>query len=161
MSQTDFVVDREKLEVRISRMFDAPRDLVFKACTDPAMIPQWWGPRRFTTTVDKMDVKVGGVWRFIQHDTEGNEFAFNGVYKEIVPPERVVQTFEFEPMAGHILTETVTFEAMTEGTTKMSVVVAYGTIQDLDGMVASGMKDGLFESHDRLAQLVENVPSFE
>jgi uncharacterized protein YndB with AHSA1/START domain len=80
-------------EVLITRIFDAPRERVFKASTDPNLIPQWWGPKRYTTTVEKMDVKPGGVWRFIQSDKEGNKFAFNGVYREIEPPEREVYTF--------------------------------------------------------------------
>ncbi len=66
------------LEIVMTRVFDAPRDLVFKAYTDPEAIPQWWGQRTSTTTVDKMDVRPGGVWRYIQRDADGNEYAFNG-----------------------------------------------------------------------------------
>jgi len=74
--------------------------MVFKAYTDPSIIPHWWGRRRLTTMVDKMDVRPGGVWRFVQRGPDGHEYAFNGVYREIVPPERLVQTFEFEGMPG-------------------------------------------------------------
>lgn len=94
-------------EIVMARVFNAPRTLIFKAYTDPNLIPRWWGPRKYTTIVDKMDVKVGGVWRFIQRDDAGHEFAFNGVYREIVPPERLSYTFEFEPMAGHVVIDTV------------------------------------------------------
>ena len=78
-------------EIVMTRLFDAPRELVFKAYTDPAMVPHWWGQRGATTTVDKMDVRPGGAWRFVQRGPDGSEFAFNGEYREIVPPERLVR----------------------------------------------------------------------
>lgn len=83
-------------EVIITRIFDAPRELVFKACTDPNLIPQWWGPKEFTTTVDVMEFRFGGVWRYVQRGPDGNEFAFKGVYHTVTPPERLAYTFEFE-----------------------------------------------------------------
>src|SRR5262245_66608961 len=97
------------LEIVMTRVFDAPRELVFKAHTDPKMVPQWWGLRTNTTTVDKMDMRPGGVWRFVQRDPQGNEYAFNGVYREIVPPERLVNTFEFEGVPGHIVVDSSVF----------------------------------------------------
>src|SRR5712691_738154 len=93
-------------EILITREFGAPRDAVFKAMTDPDLIPRWWGPRAYTTVVDKMDVRPGGKWRFINRPPDGAEHAFRGEYREIIPPERIVQTFEYEPMAGHISVET-------------------------------------------------------
>ena len=140
-------------EVVITRIFDAPRDLVFKASTNPDLIPQWWGPKRFATTVEKMDVNPGGVWRFIQHDQDGNEYAFNGVYMEIVPPEREVHTFEFEGMPGHVILETSTFKEF-EGKTKLTVTDLFQSIEDRDGMFKSGMKEGATESMDRLEEIV-------
>src|SRR5215831_19010840 len=94
--KTSFIADAGSQEVRITRVFDAPRDLVFKACTDPKHIPEWWGPSYLTTRVDKMDTKVGGQWRYVQRDTNGNEFGFHGVYHDVVASERIVYTFEFE-----------------------------------------------------------------
>jgi len=135
------------------RIFDAPRELVFKACTDPNLIPQWWGPKRFTTTVDKMDVKPGGVWRFIQRDSSGGEYAFNGVYREIVSPERLVYTFEFEGMPGHVMLETVTFEEH-DGKTKLTDTSVFDTVEDRDGMLESGMEEGAAETMDRLAEIL-------
>jgi uncharacterized protein YndB with AHSA1/START domain len=82
-------------EIVMERVFNAPRELVFKAYTDPDLIPKWWGPRYLTTTVDKMDVRVGGVWRFVQRDAQGQESAFNGVYR--VCRERL-SSFLFEGM---------------------------------------------------------------
>src|SRR5207245_5343390 len=101
---TTITAEPGKQEILITREFDAPRELVFKACTDPKLIPQWWGPRSLSTEVDKMDVRPGGQWRFINRDAEGNEYAFHGVYHEILAPERVIDTFEFEglPETGHV-----------------------------------------------------------
>ena len=89
-------------EILITREFDAPRDLVFKAMTDPALMPRWWGPRRYKTVVDTMDVRPGGKWRMRNIAADGGEHAFRGEYREVVPPERVVWTFEYEPLAGHV-----------------------------------------------------------
>ena len=141
-------------EIVITRIFDAPRELVFKASTDPDLMPHWWGPKRFTTTVEKMDVRPGGVWRFIQRDQDGNEYAFNGVYREIVPPEREVHTFEFEGMPGHVILETSTLEEF-EGKTKLRVTDLFQTVEDRDGMFNSGMKEGATESMDRLEELLK------
>ncbi len=152
--ETKFTVDRDNLEVRMERVFDAPRDLVWKVITDPSLIPQWWGPAKYKTIVDKMDFKVGGVWRFMHKNDQG-DYAFNGVYKEIVPNEKIVDTFEFEPMPGHILTETMTLSDLPEGKTQFKQVSKYATIEDLDGMVASGMESGATETVERLAKLVE------
>jgi len=139
------------LEIVMTRVFDAPRDLVFKAYTDPEAIPQWWGQRASTTTVDKMDVRPGGVWRYIQRDADGNEYAFNGEYREIIPPERLVNTFEFEPMPGHVTVDTATFEDV-DGKTRLTVSSLFTCIEDRDGMLSSGMEEGAIETWDRLAE---------
>jgi uncharacterized protein YndB with AHSA1/START domain len=145
-------------EIVMTRIFDAPRDLVFKAQTDPNLIPQWWGPRSLTTTVDKMDVRPGGVWRFVQRGADGNEYAFNGVYREIVPPQRIVDTFEFEGMPGHVMLETGTLEEQG-GKTKLTVTALFQTAEDRDGSLKSGMLEGWSETLDRLAELLEKVKS--
>lgn len=143
-------------EILLLREFNAPRELVFKAFTDPALIPQWWGPRYLTTTVDQMDVKKGGLWRYIQRDGDGNEFAFSGVYHEIVAPERLVFTFEFEGMPGHILLETVTLEEH-EGKTTVKDSSVFQTIEDRDGMLQSGMESGATDSWDRFEELLNTL----
>jgi uncharacterized protein YndB with AHSA1/START domain len=138
----------------MSRIFDAPRQLVWKVYTDPQLVPQWWGPRYLTTTVEKMDVSVGGAWRYIQRDPQGNEFAFRGVYKEITPPERLTYTFELEPMAGHISTETILFEDLPGGKTRITASSIFTTLEDLEGMLQSGMEGGAVEMWDRLEELL-------
>jgi uncharacterized protein YndB with AHSA1/START domain len=140
-------------DIIMSRVFDAPRELVFKTYTDPALIPQWWGPRGITTIVDKMEVKTGGIWRYIQRGADGSEYAFSGVYHESLAPERLVYTFEFEPMPGHVCLETVKFEDQ-EGKTKVTVISVFQSVEDRDGMVQSGMEEGAVETWDRLAELL-------
>ena len=157
MSKNNLVVDRAGLAYTMSRVFDAPRELVWKACTDPELLPKWWGPRYLTTVVDKMDLKVGGVWRDIQKDAEGNEYAFNGVFKEVAAPERLTYTFEFEPMAGHISTETTTFEELPDGKTRITARTTFDTLEDLEGMLQSGMEGGAVETWDRLEELLAVV----
>ncbi|MGI0048458.1 MAG: DUF1428 family protein [Nitrososphaera sp.] len=141
-------------EIVIERVFNAPAERLFKACTDPSLVPQWWGPRRYTTVVDRDEVRPSGVWRYISKGQDGGEFAFNGVYREIVPGKRLVRTFEFEPMPGHVSVETATFEEQG-GKTKLKVTSLFQNVEDRDGMRNSGMEEGASESWDRLAELVE------
>jgi uncharacterized protein YndB with AHSA1/START domain len=142
-------------EIVMERIFDAPREVVFAAYTNPKRIPLWWGPSRYTTEVEKMDVRVGGAWRYIQRDREGNEFGFHGVYREVVPPKRLVSTFEFEGMPGHVLVDTSTFEELA-GRTKLTVRSLFSTKEDRDGMLASGMEEGARETWDRLGELLKH-----
>jgi uncharacterized protein YndB with AHSA1/START domain len=153
MAQFDLAVPPGKQEIIMTRTFDAPRALVFKAFTDPDLIPKWWGPASTSTIVDKMDVNPGGIWRFINRDAEGNEACFHGVYHDIVAPERLVYTFEWEGLPGHALLETVIFEEH-DGKTKITDTSVFQTLEDRDGMVANGMEGGAKESMERLAELL-------
>lgn len=142
--------------ILMTREFDAPRHLVFRAFTDPALIPQWWGPNGLTTTVDKMEIQEGGLWRFVQRDANGNEFGFHGVYHTIVAPERTVSTFEFEGMPGHVILETVTLEEH-QGRTILSNLSVFQSVEDRDGMIQSGMESGTAESWDRFETLLKTL----
>ncbi len=150
---TRIIAERGKQEVIITRVFEAPRNLVFKAYTDRNLIPQWWGPKRFTTAVDKMDIRPGGLWRFVQRDAAGNEYAFHGVYHEVRSPELIVDTFEFEGTQGHVSLETCTFEDLGSKT-KVTTRSVFQTVEDRDGMLREGMEEGVFETMDRLAELL-------
>jgi uncharacterized protein YndB with AHSA1/START domain len=143
-----------KHEIVLVRDFDAPRELVFRAMTDPILVSRWWGPHNVTTVVDQMEVKKGGVWRYVQRDADGNEFAFSGVYHEVTPPGRLVYTFEFEGMPGHVLLETITFEDHN-GKTRIIDSSVFQSIADRDGMIQSGMESGAAESWDRLEELLK------
>jgi uncharacterized protein YndB with AHSA1/START domain len=155
MSDFKVTVEPGRHDIIITRTFDAPRDLVFKTMTDPKAIPNWWGPRQYTTEVDQMDARSGGAWRFINRDADGNEFGFHGVYHDLVPGERIIQTFEWEGLPGHVSLETSTLEE-AGGKTLMSNLAVFQTIEDRDGM-ASAMGDGASETFDRLAELVEKA----
>jgi uncharacterized protein YndB with AHSA1/START domain len=140
-------------EIRIERVFAAPRDRVFAVYTDPALIPEWWGPHGTTTIVDRMDVRPGGHWRFVGRDEDGSETAFRGTYREVSPPERIVQTFEWEGMPGHVSVETATFEDLGDRTRVVTVSI-FHTTEERDGMLHSGMEGGLQETYDRLDALL-------
>ncbi len=155
-STTTKVTLPSDLEILITREFDAPRELVFQAMTDPDLIPRWWGPRKDTTVVDKMDVRPGGTWRFVVREPDGTEYGFRGEYREIVPNERIVQTFEWEPMAGHISLETAVFTEH-EGRTLLTNRTRFSSKEDRDGMIQSGMETGLRETHDRFAELLTEL----
>ncbi|MGH2824801.1 MAG: SRPBCC family protein, partial [Thermoleophilaceae bacterium] len=116
-------------EIHIERVFDAPRDQVFAAYTDPELIPQWWGPRDTTTLVDRMDVRTGGDWRFVMRSPDGSETGFRGTYREVTPPERIVQTFEWEGMPGHVSVETATFEDLGDRT-KVTTTSIFHTAEE-------------------------------
>ncbi len=153
-ANTEFMVEAGKQEITIRRVFDAPPESVFKAYLDPALVPEWWGPKRFSTTVDKMDARPGGLWRYISRDADGNEYAFHGVFHDIVPNERIVYTFEFEGAPGHVSLETVAFKEV-DGKTEVTDKVVYQSVEDRDAAVATGMEEGVRETQDRFASLVE------
>lgn len=142
-----------KQEIIITRAFNAPRRRVFAAYTDPALIPQWWGPRRSTTVVDRMEVKKGGVWRYVQRSAEGEEFAFNGVFHEIASPERLINTFEFEGQPGNVGLVLTTFEEQ-DGQTILNEKSIFPSVEDRDGVVASGMESGAIETMDRFEEIL-------
>ena len=147
-----------KQELFVIREFDAPRELVFKAHTDPNLFAQWIGPRGLITTIDVFEPVSGGKYRFIQKDNDGNEYGFHGVFHE-VSPERVIQTFEFEglPESGHATLETMTLEALPNGRTRLTAQSVFQSVSDRDGMVQSGMETGAREGYDRLDEILAKM----
>ena len=143
-------------ELRLTREFDAPRELVFKAMTDPALLSRWWGPRRYRTVVDELDVRPGGKWRMRNIGADGDEHAFRGEFREVVPSERVVWTFEYVPLPGHISVETMILTER-EGRTLLVVRDQFSSKEDLDGMVNSGMESGARESYERLDEVLAEL----
>jgi uncharacterized protein YndB with AHSA1/START domain len=148
------VTPRADREIVSERTFDAPRERVFAAFTDPELIPQWWGPHGGTTIVAEMDVRPGGAWRYIYRNEDGSETAFRGVYREVTPPERLAQSFEYEPMPGYISIDISTFEDLGDGRTKVTTVSQFHTPEERDGMLAAGMAKGMGETYDRLEELL-------
>jgi uncharacterized protein YndB with AHSA1/START domain len=147
-------------EYEMTRIFAAPRELVFAAYTDPEQIPRWWGPREVTTIVDTMDVRPGGTWRFIQRGVDGVEYGFHGVYREVVSPERLVYTlvfeFAFPGKPEQDVVETLTFEERV-GKTLLRARWLFQSIEDRDGLLDSGAEGGMAETWDRLAELLASL----
>ncbi len=158
MTATTTVTTPTDREIVSERVFDAPRERVFEAYTDPELIPEWWGPRDAPVAVDQMDVRPGGAWRFVHRGRDGEEVGFRGTYREVTPPERIVQTFEWEGMPGHVVVETATFEDLG-GRTKVTATSLFHTTEERDGMLDSGMERGLTETHDRLDELLAKTAS--
>jgi len=153
-NQTKVVAEPGKQELFITREFEAPRELVFKAFTDPDLLPRWLGPCDMTMKIDAME--PNGYWRFVHIDKKGNEYAFHGVTHEEKAPERVIRTFEFEglPERGHVSMETAIFEALPGDRTRVTVQSVFRSVADRDGMVQSGMEGGVVESHQKLDELL-------
>ncbi len=154
MTATDFTIEPGVQEIVMTRVFDAPRELVFKVVNDPELRPQWWGPSRLDTTVEKMEVRHGGAWRIVQKDSDGSVYAFRGVYHVVDAPSYTVNTFEYEGVPGHVALETTTFEEVDGGKTRLTIKSVFQSLEDRDGMVASGMESGASEGWDRLAELI-------
>ncbi len=139
-------------EILIERVFDAPRRLVFEALTRPEHVAHWYGPRAMTLTSCEIDLRVGGAWRYVVRDPAGNDFGFSGEYREIVPPERLVSTENFEGIPpGHDYLVTVTLDEQ-DGKTTLRSHLQYKTPEDRDGHIQSGMEPGMRETYDRLAE---------
>ena len=142
-------------DLTFERTFDAPRELVWKAFTDPNLVPRWWGPHGTTTTVAEMDVRPGGAWRYVSRAADRDDVTFYGEYLEVDPPKSFKWTFMFDvdgvgPMGGP---ETFTLEEV-DGRTKVTSVGHMGSVEALEGAVASGMVAGALETWDRLAALL-------
>ncbi|HEV7768394.1 MAG TPA: SRPBCC family protein [Thermoanaerobaculia bacterium] len=156
MSDKLNVTTPSDLEIVMTRVFDAPRELVFEACTKCEHLRHWWGPRRFTLKSCELDVRQGGKWRIVQTGPEGDEYGFRGEYREIVRPEKIVWTFEFEGMPGHISLDTMTLEER-DGRTTLTSRSRFDNVEDRDGMIASGMEAGAAETYDRLAEYLPQL----
>lgn len=139
-------------EIRIERIFDASRDRVWRAFTDPELVAQWWG-RGNRLVVERMDVERGGHWRFVEHSPDGVH-GFEGRFREVSPPDRLVYSFEWDGMPAHVSIDTVTFEDLGDGRTKVVSETLFLTREDLQGMMSSGMETGLNQSYAALDRLL-------
>ena len=156
MGDTEIIIEPGRQDIVFKREFDAPMDVVFRALTDPTLIPTWWGPRKYETIVDEMEARAGGRWRYINRNAEtGEEFGFHGVYHEVTPA-RIVQTTEFEAFPGSVGLETATLEER-DGRTLMTAVSLAPSVEARDGIVASGMESGARETYDRLDEVVQGL----
>ena len=159
-SKNRIVVTAEpgKQDVLITREFDAPRELVFKAHTDPQLYAEWLGPRGYDMVLETFEPYSGGRYRYIHKDPNGNEFAFPGVFHEI-SEDLMIQTFEFEglPEKGHVTLDTMRLEALPGDRTRLTIQSLFQSIADRDGMVQSGMEQGMTEGYERLDELLATL----
>jgi len=155
MPKTEYVIEPGKQEIVSTVIIDAPRELVFKAYTDPKLFAQWWGPRQYQVKIDKFESRPGGSWRVLHVGADGSEHGFHGVNHDVVAPERICCTFEYEGVPGHVILQTATFEAVGNKTRIVAQQV-FQSVMDRDGMVASGMRSGADESMERLNELLQH-----
>jgi uncharacterized protein YndB with AHSA1/START domain len=141
-------------QIHIVREFDAPRERVFEAFTDAEQVVQWWGPHETTTTIDKLEARTGGDWRFVIKETDGSESAFRGTFREVTPPERIAWTFEWSGMPGYISLDQTEFEDLGDGRTRVTTTSTFLFGEERDGMLEAGMESGLNESYERLDELL-------
>jgi uncharacterized protein YndB with AHSA1/START domain len=154
--KTEYVIEPGRQEIHTTTLLDAPRELVFRAYTEPELFAQWWGPRRYKTEIEKFESKTGGEWRVTHVGEDGGRHGFRGVNHDVVAPERICSTFEYLGVPGHVALQTATFEAVGNKTRLVTHQV-FESVMDRDGMVASGMKDGADESMVRLAEVLEKL----
>jgi uncharacterized protein YndB with AHSA1/START domain len=141
--------------VHIERVFNAPRDRVWDAFIDPAKLSQWWG-RGNKLDMVTFEPRRGGHWRFVEHSDSG-EHGFEGRFREVTPMDRIVWTFEWDGMPGHVCLETVEFHDLGDGRTNLLNTSLFMTTEDCDGMMSSGMEGGLNESYAALDRLLAST----
>ena len=140
-------------EIRMTRVFNAPRELVFEAHTSAEHMSQWWGPKKYEVVSAEYDFREGGKWRILHRGPDGDEHGFRGEFREIVPPERIVWTFEYEGWPGKIAVETMTLEER-DGKTTLTATSVSGSKEERDAYLESGMEAGASETYDRLEEYV-------
>ncbi len=157
-NKTTVTAEPGKQEVFITREFDAPRELVFKAHIDPKLYVQWLGPRGYEMVLETFEPHSGGRYRYIHKDQNGNQFGFHGVFHEI-SEERMIQTFEFEglPEGGHVTLDTMRLESLPGNRTRVTIQSLFQSVSDRDGMVQSGMERGVNEGYERLDEVLANM----
>jgi len=157
-NKTVITAEPGKQELFIIREFEAPRELVFKAYTEAELYEKWVGPDDLAMTVEKMDAYDGGSYRFL-HERDGHVYAFHGVYHEVLKPERIIGTFEFDglPEKGHVIMGTTKFEDLGGGRSRLVHQSVFQSVDDRDGMIASGMERGVTQGYDKLDTLLEQL----
>jgi len=153
MAETEIIAPAGVPQILINREFDAPRELLFRAFTDPELLVQWLGPRRLTMRIDRYEVRDGGTWRYVHKEEDGTEYGFHGVFHGTPSLDGIVQTFEFEGAPGHVSLESLTFEAQGSRTVVHQNAV-YQSVAARDAMIESGMESGLNEGFARLDELL-------
>jgi uncharacterized protein YndB with AHSA1/START domain len=155
MAETEIIIEPGRQDIVFRHVFDAPREVVFRALTEPDLVANWYGPRIYETIVDELDPRPGGRWRFINRNAEGQEFGFRGVF-HTVTPELIIQTSEFEGVPGHVGLETATLTER-DGKTTFESTALFPSVEDRDMNVANGMEGGARESYQRLEEVIAGL----
>lgn len=142
--------------IRVEREFDAPRDRVWRAYTEPALLAQWWG-RGNRLVIERMEVERGGHWRYVEHTPDGETHGFEGRYRDVTPKDRISRTFEWDGMPGYTVLETAEFFDTPDGRTRVVSTALFFSTEERDGMLHSGMESGMAESYAALDRLLGAV----
>ena len=156
-NKTKVIAEPGRQEFFVVREFEAPRAFVFKAFSTKKLLEEWLGCQQMKVKYEIFEPKAGGSYRYIATTENGMSFGFHGVCHDFSPPERIIQTFEFEglPETGHVVLETTKFEELPSDRTRVTVQSVFQSIADRDGMIAAGMENGVVDSHNRLDELIE------
>jgi uncharacterized protein YndB with AHSA1/START domain len=152
-NKTTIKAEPGKQELFITREFDAPRELVFKAHTDPNLFVQWLGPRGYEMILETFEPVSGGSYRYVHKDPQGNEYGFHGTF-HAMSLERMVQTFEFEGYPGHVSLDSMTLEELSGNRTKITIQSVFQSVSDRDGMIQNGMERGINDGYDKLDEIM-------
>ena len=142
--------------IRVEREFDAPRDRVWRAYTEPALLAQWWG-RGNRLVIERMEVERGGHWRYVEHTPDGETHGFEGRYRDVTPKDRISRTFEWDGMPGYTVLETAEFFDTPDGRTRVVSTALFFSTEERDVMLHSGMESGMAESYAALDRLLGAV----
>jgi uncharacterized protein YndB with AHSA1/START domain len=157
MTKIQLIAEPGMPQIVSTREFAAPRDLLFRAHTEPDLLIQWLGPRRLTMIVERFEVHDGGTWRYIHRDADGTEYGFHGVFHGMPSPDAgIVQTYEYEGAPGHVSLQTLTLEEY-DGGTRLRTNSVFQSVADRDAMVQSGMEEGINDSMERLDELLARL----
>ena len=154
-NKTEVIAEPGKQELFIKREFDFPRDLVFRAHIDREIYQKWIGPNDVKMIIDRWEPHAGGSFNFT-HERDGQQYNFFGVYHEVLEPERIVGTFEFDglPERGHVILGVTSFEELPQGRCRLVHQSVFRSVQDRDGMIMSGMERGVSEGYEKLDALL-------
>lgn len=154
MSTTEITAAPGVQTVTMTRSFDAPRDLVYRCWADPRLLERWMGPRSLSMEVETWEIDRSGPWRFVNRDAEGTEYGFHGSFHGTSSPENgITWTFEFEGVPGHVALEHMSFTE-ADGRTTITTHSVFQSVEDRDGMLASGMEVGVEEGFEKLDELL-------
>ena len=150
--ESSLVTTPSDREIRVERVFNAPRDRVWRTFSEKNLVAQWWG-RGNNVDVERFEFEKGGHWRFVEHGPEGVA-GFEGRFREIVPKDRITQTFEWDGMPGHVIVTTAELQDLGDDRTRVVSTSLFHTSEERDGMLKSGMEQGMNESYAALDQLL-------